>query len=394
MLEHLHPQPADTILKLIEMFRTDPRSDKIDLGVGVYRNAQGITPVMRAVKAAEQQIWTTETTKTYTALEGDAQFRDAMQTLVLGAEAPSDRVASLATVGGTGALHQALELIRGATPEIRVWVSSPTWPNHKAILAHVGLQTMDYRYFDPSSRSVDFSAMMADLQDVAAGDVVLLHGCCHNPTGADLTLPEWAQVAELLAAKGAIPLVDLAYQGFGDGLEKDAASTRMLAQSAPQMLIAASCSKNFGIYRDRAGVLLVQCENSAQAAVAQSNLATLNRANYSFPPDHGTRVVGTILSEPALRADWQAELEDMRTGLQNLRQQLADDLQRLTQSDAFGFLADHRGMFSLLGVTEQQVDTLRRNHGVYMVGDSRMNIAGLNPESAPRLAQAIAAITS
>lgn len=390
MFNQLNEQPKDKILALMQQFRDDTRTDKIDLGVGVYRNAEGTTPVMGAVKAAEAQWLQTETTKAYTALAGDVQYLDAMRDLILGDHAPTDRMASVATVGGTGAIHQALELIKTAQPTARVWLSNPTWANHPAILRHVGLPAAQYSYFDEATRGVNFAAMMDDLQGLAPGDVVLLHGCCHNPTGANLTLPEWGELADLLLAKGAIAMIDIAYQGFGDGLDADAAPTRLLADTLPELLIAASCSKNFGVYRDRTGILMALCANSADAALAQNNLATLNRLNYSFPPDHGARLVGLILNDPQLRASWQTELEQVRTNMLALRTQLASELQRLTNSDRFGFLAQHRGMFSRLGATPQQVETLRRENGIYMVGDSRLNIAGLNATTVPILATAIA----
>ena len=390
MLNNLKEQPKDKILALMQMYREDTRSDKVDLGVGVYRNAEGITPVMRAVKAAEKLWNTQEETKAYTSLAGDVQFLDAMCDLILGAEVPTERMARVATVGGTGAIHQALELIKLADPGARVWMSAPTWPNHPAILRHVGLQAAEYRYFDSETCAVDFDGMMADLAGLQSGDVVLLHGCCHNPTGANLNPAQWQDVAQLLLARGAIALFDIAYQGFGDGLEDDAAATRLLVQSLPEVIIAASCSKNFGVYRDRAGILMVVAANSAGAALAQNNLATLNRLNYSFPPDHGARLVGMIMSDPALRSDWQAELEDVRLSMLQLRTQLASELQRLTNSDRFGFVGQHRGMFSRLALTPGQVEQLRTEHAIYMVGDSRINIAGLNENSVPILAAAIA----
>jgi aspartate aminotransferase len=247
----------------------------------------------------------------------------------------------------------------------------------------------EYRYFDAESRGVDFDGMMADLAQVKAGDVVLLHACCHNPTGANLTLPQWAAVADLLEKTGAIPFIDIAYQGFGDGLEEDAAGMRLLASRLPELLIAASCSKNFGIYRERTGILIAISPKADMRAVVQGNLAFLNRQNFSFPPDHGARLVTMILNDPALRADWQAELEEVRQNMLKLRESLATELRRLSGSDRFGFLAQHRGMFSRLGATSEQVETLRRDHGIYMVSDSRMNIAGLNARTVPILAKAI-----
>ena len=389
MLENLTAKPVDKILTLMTTFKADPRQDKVDLGVGVYKDASGNTPVMRAVKEAERRILADQSSKAYTGLAGDPAFSAVMKELVLGDSVPNERVAAIATPGGTGAIRQALELIRIAAPNATVWLSNPTWPNHQSIIKYLGMKMADYRYFDADTRGVDFGGMMADLEGVAAGDVVLLHGCCHNPTGANLTYDQMSQVIGLMQKKGAMPFVDIAYQGFGDGLSADAQTTRQIASSFENCLIAASCSKNFGIYRERTGILMAVTKDADQQGLAQQNLAFLNRQNYSFPPDHGARVVTTILQDPNLRADWEAELEETRNGMLTLRQQLADELKRLTNSDRFDFLAHHRGMFSLLGTTPELVEKLRADFGIYMVGDSRMNIAGLNAQTVPRLAKAI-----
>ncbi|MCA3508493.1 MAG: aspartate/tyrosine/aromatic aminotransferase [Rhodobacter sp.] len=393
MFDALKPQPQDKILKLIQMFRDDPRPGKIDLGVGVYKDATGLTPVMRAVRVAGKRLWESETSKTYTGLAGDPAFHAALSGAILGGSVPQDRIAAVATPGGTGAIRQALELIRLASPAARVWLSDPTWPNHPSIIRYLGIPMAWYRYFDAQTRGVDAEGMLADLGQVAAGDVVLLHGCCHNPTGANLTLAQWAAVADLLVARGAVPLIDLAYQGFGDGLEADAAPVRALAARCPEVLIAASCSKTFGIYRERTG-LLIGLGTSAQRGLIQENLAFLNRQNYSFPPDHGARLVTLILEDPALTAIWTQELEEIRLNMLGLRQSLAEELRRLTGSDRWGFIARHRGMFSVLGATEAEVARLRDERGIYMVSDSRMNIAGLNAATVPVLARAIADIVA
>jgi aromatic-amino-acid transaminase len=390
MLETLNPQPQDKILQLIAMFRDDPRADKIDLGVGVYKDATGLTPVMRAVKAAEKKLWEEEKTKSYTGLAGEPAFNAAMVGLILG-DGFSDRAASVATPGGTGAIRQALELIRMANPKARVWMSAPTWPNHPSIVKYLGMTGVEYRYFDVATSGIDFDGLMADLEGVAEGDAVLLHGCCHNPTGANLSADQWKDVITLLQRKGAIPFVDLAYQGFGDGLDEDAVATRMIAAAFPEVLIAASCSKNFGIYRERTGILIA-LTSPDRKAVVQGNLNFLNRQNYSFPPDHGARVVTMILQDQALAADWCTELEEVRLNMLGLRKQLAEELRRATNSDRFDFVAHHRGMFSRLGLTEAQVGILREKHGIYMVGDSRINIAGLNAQTVPVLAAAIASV--
>ncbi len=389
MFETLKAQPADKILMLMQMYREDPREDKIDLGVGVYKDATGLTPVMRAVKAAEHKLWEDQDSKVYTGLVGDPAFSDAMVDLVLGDAVPRANVAAAATPGGTGAVRQGFEMIRMARPDARVFVSDPTWPNHLSMLAYLGIETVQYRYFDDETRGVDFDGMIADLKKAHAGDVILLHGCCHNPTGANLTAQQWAEVITVLLETGATPMIDLAYQGFGDGLEQDAAATRKVAAAVPECLIAASCSKNFGIYRERTGILMAVTADAAAQKLNQGTLAYLNRQNFSFPPDHGARVVTMILNDEALRADWKAELEEVRNTMLGLRSQLAQELQQRSGSDRFAFLAAHRGMFSRLGTTPEKVEALRDKHGIYMVGDSRMNIAGLNTTTVPILAQAI-----
>lgn len=392
MLNNLTPQPQDKILQLMQMFRADPREDKIDLGVGVYKNADGHTPIMRAVKSAERTLWDHEDTKVYTALTGDAGFHDVMIDLILDGCVPRDRIAACATPGGTGAVRQAFDLATLANPGARVFVSDPTWPNHLSILKHIGLEVVTYRYFDAATGAVNVDGMLADLAQARAGDVVLLHGCCHNPTGANLTLPDWQAVVDVLNTTGAIPMIDIAYQGFGDGLDADAAGTRLVASSCSQVLIAASCSKNFGIYRERTGITLAICEDPAQAQITTANLSHLNRQAYSFPPDHGARLVTMVLSDAALRDDWQSELDEVRRNMLSLRKQLASELQRLTNSERFDFIATHRGMFSRMGLTPEHVDQLREDHGIYMVGDSRINIAGLNTRTVPLLARAVSEI--
>ncbi|MCA0273260.1 MAG: aspartate/tyrosine/aromatic aminotransferase [Proteobacteria bacterium] len=391
MFAALKPQPADKILQLIGQFKADPRADKIDLGVGVYKDATGHTPIMRAVKAAEKQLWEAETTKTYTGLAGDPAFYDAMAELVLGDSVAKDRISAVATPGGTGAVRQAFELVKMVKPGATVWVSDPTWPNHLSILKHLGMPVKLYRYFDADTRGVDFAGMMADLAGAAKDDLILLHGCCHNPTGANLTLADWGVVADLLVKTGAVPMIDIAYQGFGDGLDADAAGVRLVASRVPELLIAASCSKNFGIYRERTGALIA-VSDAAGREVTQGNLAYLNRQNYSFPPDHGARLVTMILTDPVLRREWETELEEVRLGMLKLREAMAAELRKATNSDRFDFIAAHRGMFSRLGLTEAQVERLKQEAGIYMVGDSRINIAGLNDRTVPVLAKAIAGV--
>tara|TARA_R110002124_G_scaffold220063_8_gene385886 strand:+ start:3292 stop:4482 length:1191 start_codon:yes stop_codon:yes gene_type:complete len=392
MFETLRPQPDDQILMLMGRFHDDPRSDKIDLGVGVFRDSLGRTPVMRAVKAAERRLWDTQQTKGYTQLIGDPVFIDAMRELVLGEAVDVGRIAGAATVGGTGAIRQGLELIRLARPGVRVHIPDPSWPNHQSILGAMGIDWQPYRYFDAAANALDLAGMLSDLRRVAPGDVVLLHGCCHNPTGVDPTLAEWRHILAALEQSGATVLVDLAYQGFGDGLDEDAAATGLLAQTLREVVIAVSCSKNFGLYRDRAGAVLVVGASARDRDVIKGNLSALNRQAYSFPADHGASVAAMVLNDADLRADWTAELADMRSRVNLLRRDLAAALQQESQSDRYSFLAVQRGMFSRLGVTPDQVSALQRDHAVYMVGDGRMNVAGLSQADIPRLAEAIVAV--
>ncbi len=390
MYEHLEKQPEDKILQVINQFREDERPFKVDLGVGVYRNEEGITPIMRSVKEAEKRIWELEQSKTYTQQpKGGSDFLEAMKELVLGEDFGTAQIASAATPGGTGAVRQALEFSRLANPEVTVWVSAPTWQNHPSILDHLNMKWSSYRYFDALTRAVDFEGMTRDLAQAGAGDIVLIHGCCHNPTGANLYPWQWEELAQFLKSKSLIPFIDLAYQGFGDGLEEDAVGVRALARHLPETLIAVSCSKNFGVYKERTGAVMVVVKDGKHFAAVQSTLDHLNLVAYSFPPDHGTRVVATILNDRDLRADWEQELADIRESMISVREELARELRKLTGSDRFGFLAEHRGMFSRLGATPEQVELMRRDHAVYLVPDSRLNIAGLSKTSVPRVAQAI-----
>ena len=389
MFNSLQQQPADKILALMQVYKEDPRENKIDLGVGVYKDASGQTPIMQSIKRAEHMLWETQDTKSYVGLTGTPEFSETMIDLVLGDKFDKNLIASAATPGGTGAVRQAFELGKMANPNLRVFVSDPTWPNHLSILKYLGIPVQPYRYFDAKTRAVEFSSMMTDLEDAKEGDLILLHGCCHNPTGANLRAPEWDAVIELLLKSGATPMIDIAYQGFGDGLEEDASGVRKLVSSVPETIIAASCSKNFGIYRERTGLLIVVSHDKDARDLNQSTLAFLNRQNFSFPPDHGARLVTMVLSDEELKISWMEELEAVRTSMLSLRTQLATELEKLSGSNRFGFLADHRGMFSRLGASPEQVNELRENHAVYMVGDSRLNIAGLNSKTVPVLAKAI-----
>ena len=345
---------------------------------------------MLAVKAAEKQLWQNQETKSYVGLAGDPAFSKCMIDLVLNGAVSLDKVAAVATPGGTGAVRQALELIKIAEPNATVWLSNPTWPNHLSIVKHLGIPLAEYKYFNSETGSVDFDGMLHDIKKIPTGDIVLLHGCCHNPTGANLTSEQEDQLITILSNNGVIPFVDIAYQGFGDGLEQDARFTRKIASQLPECLIAASCSKNFGIYRERTGILIAVTCDPQQRALTQGNLSFLNRQNFSFPPDHGARLVTMILEDTPLRKSWVQELEETRLSMINLRKQLANERHKKTGSDRFDFLAHHRGMFSKLGISSDLVEKIRTDFAVYMVGDSRINIAGLNMTTVPLLATAIA----
>ena len=391
MFESLKAPAPDKIIELIGLFAADPRPDKLDLGIGVYKDAEGRTPVMRAVKDAERKLWEEQDTKAYLGVLGDREFVGAMRELVFGNALPAERIGGAQTPGGTGAVRQLCELVRRARPEAVAWISNPTWPNHPTILGHLGFETRNYRYYDPATGAVDFAAMQADLAEAKAGDLVVLHGCCHNPTGANLTAEQWAELTDDFATRGIIPLIDLAYQGFGDGLDSDVAGVRHMVSRLPESMVAASCSKNFGVYRDRVGAAFVIGEDDERTRIAEGNLGSLNRVNFSFPPDHGAKAISIVLHDDALRTAWQSELEEMRLNMLTLRQGLADALRRETNSDRFDYIAQHRGMFTQLGGTAEKVLALRENYGIYMVGTGRINIAGLPKDGLDDLAQAVAA---
>ena len=391
-LDRIAAPAPDGILKLMRAFAEDPRPQKIDLGVGVYRTEAGETPVMAAVKRAERRIWEAETTKSYTGLAGDPAFLTALRTLVLDQAVPDARVAGVATPGGTGAVRQALDLARLANPGASVWVSAPTWPNHLAILDATGQRRRTYRYHDRATGRLDRDGTRADLIRAAPGDAVLVHGCCHNPTGADLAPEDWAWLADLCAERGLLPIVDLAYLGFGQTIDDDAAGLRHLAAALPEILICVSGSKNFGLYRDRVGAAFAVTPDPDICDRVAARLADLNRRAYSFPPDHGARLVTEILADPILRASWEGELAGMRMRINAMRGALAEALWAETGEDRFGFLATGRGLFSLLPASPAQMDRLRDEHAIYAVEDGRINLAGLTPATIGPAARAIAAV--
>ena len=391
MFETLSKAPGDKILALMGEYAADVRPTKIDLGVGVYKDELGITPIMTAVKKAEQKISAEARTKTYLGIAGNKGFGAAVLDLALADSVDRSRVRIAQAPGGTGSLWVLMQLINRARPGATVWVSDPTWPNHNPIAENSGLQVKTYPYFDTETRGVKFEQMLAALDKLGADDVVLLHGCCHNPTGANLSNAQWDQVAASLARTGALPFIDLAYLGFGDGLLEDAYGTRKVIAAVPEALIAFSGSKNFGLYRERVGAAILIARDAAQADVAQSQLLNIIRGAYSQPPDHGAEIIRTILEDPALRAEWEAELNLMRARMIRLREKLSAAIRNKSNSADFDFIATHRGMFSLLGLDNAVVEHLKAANGIYMIGDSRINVAGIPEDRVGDLADALLA---
>lgn len=389
MFEALPKAAPDKILALIEMYRADPRSDKLDLGVGVYKNETGQTPIMRSVQAAQERLLSEQKTKTYVGLDGDRAFNHTITQIALGDDYDTDRVRVMQTPGGSGALRVLSDLLSSARPDATVWVSDPTWANHAPILTAARLNIKTYPYFDAASGAVRFDAMMECLKDIPEGDIVLLHGCCHNPTGANLDLDQWIELSDVFVSRNLFPFIDLAYQGFGEGLEADALGLRHFAATVPEMVVALSCSKNFAVYCDRVGAAIILSRNAQQADMAANLLKSIARQNYSMPPNHGAAAVRIVLEDDALKADWQEELEAMRTRMLSLRTGLAEALRRHSNTDRFDFLATHRGMFSRLCLSLDHVEWLRVEHGVYIVGDSRINVAGLPDNGLDQLASKI-----
>lgn len=389
MFEQLKTLPQDPILGLMQAFREDPRQDRVDLGVGVYRNEAGQTPIMAAVQTAQQQLLETETTKAYIGPAGAEGFNRLIGQLMLGADHPAlreGRAQTVQTPGGCGALRMAAEFLRLCRPDTRVWVSTPTWANHIPLLGGAGLTIREYPYLDRATLSVNFDAMISCLEQAATGDVVLLHGCCHNPSGADLDADQWSAIADLMERKGLLPFIDMAYQGLGEGLEKDAQGVRLLAERLPEVIVASSCSKNFGLYRERTGALMLIAATPEQGKAAASQLLSAIRSHYSMPPAHGAAVVERILDSPALKEQWQTELGAMCQRILDLRARFS---QALAPAGDFSFIERQRGMFSFLGLDPEQVRILREEYGIYMLDSSRINIAGLSAATLPRTSEAI-----
>ena len=384
--------PGDPILGLMEAYANDSNPDKFDLGVGVFKDAQGLTPIPAAVKLAEQRLLDQQSSKSYVGGHGDADFGRLISELVLGSASPllaSKRAGATQTPGGTGALRLAAEFIEHCLPGRGIWLSDPTWPIHETIFAGAGLKVSHYPYVGADNR-LNVSGMLAALEAVPKGDVVLLHACCHNPTGFDLSQDDWRAVLEVVRRRELLPLIDFAYQGFGDGLEEDAWAVRLFAAELPELLITSSCSKNFGLYRDRTGALLVCSHDAEKLLDVRSQLALLARNLWSTPPDHGAAVVAQILGDAALKQLWVEEVEAMRQRIARLRLGLVEALAPHGLSERFAHIAAQRGMFSYTGLSPEQVKQLRERHSVYMVGTGRANIAGADAARLEALAAAIA----
>jgi aspartate aminotransferase len=395
MFEHLAAVVPDPILGLMAAYRADPDPRKVDLGIGVYRDGHGETPVLEAVRRAESEAVARQTTKTYVGPAGNAGFNQAMERLVFGpahTALAAGRVRSVQTVGGCGALRLGAELIRAAAPDAVVHVSTPTWANHTPLLAGSGLKLERYPYFDPATGGVQFEAMTAALERLPARAVVLLHASCHNPTGADLSPAQWRELLALVQRRQLLPFIDMAYQGLGDGLEADAFGLRLLCAELPEVLCAVSCSKNFGLYRERTGSLHLVSTSPAAADAALSQLVRIARGIWSMPPDHGAAIVHAILGDEALRRQWTQELDGMRERIQGLRHEVVRQLRVHCPQRDFGFIARQHGMFSFLGIDTAQVHALRERHHVYMTDDSRTNIAGLRRENLEYFARAVAEV--
>ena len=395
MFQLLPALPADPILGLMASYHADSNPKKIDLGIGVYKNEAGNTPVMTAVKKAEGMILDSQTTKSYVGPTGAAGYNAIVAELLLGKslnDSLGKRRVTVQSPGGCGGLRLAAEFIKSANPDATVWVSNPTWANHVPLLGSAGLKIAEYPYYDYDSHSVKFDAMIECLSKIDSGDIVLLHGCCHNPCGADLNQEQWQQVRDVALKQGFTVFIDLAYQGLGDGLEEDVYGTRLLAESLPELIVVSSCSKNFGLYRERTGAMTLICDSDAAAAVAITQIAGAARAMYSMPPDHGAATVQLILSNDTLRTEWDAELTEMRDRINGLRAQFVKQIQSIGIEQDFSFIEREKGMFSFLGVNVDQVQTLVNDYSIYLVNSSRINVAGINDSNIEYLSNSLAAV--
>ncbi|MEF2494925.1 amino acid aminotransferase [Vibrio mimicus] len=389
MFAHLPAPVLDPILSLSVAFRNDPRPEKVDLGIGVYKNSLGETPIMRALAMAQDKVVASQKTKSYVGLAGCEEFNQSMMHLVLGSTLDSERTIAIQTPGASGALRMLGDLIKVAQPETTVWITDPSYVNHKPVMEAAGLKVRYYRYFSRDTKMVDAEQMLADLAQAGPKDVVLLHGCCHNPTGADIDFTAWQAITDLAQKNGFIPFVDIAYQGFGDGLDQDAQGLRYMAERMEEMLITTSCSKNFGLYRERTGAAIVIGKNQQDVTNARGKMLTLARSTYTMPPDHGAALVKTVLRDEQLTAIWKQELSEMQQRLLSLRKNLCNELRNQHNTRQFDFIESHRGMFTVLGFSAEQMSRLREEFAIYGVADGRINIAGLTEKDIPYVANSI-----
>lgn len=392
MFQSLESLGADPILGLMAAYRADSHPQKIDLGIGVYKDAQGRTPIMAAVKEAEKQILASQVTKAYVGPEGDPRYNDLVANLLLGnetVESLKGRRCTVQTPGGCGGLRLAAEFIKKARPDARIWVSDPTWPNHVPLLGAAGLKIESYPYYNHQEHVICFDRMMDALQEANSNDLVLLHGCCHNPCGADLSNEQWRQLKDLALKNGFTVFIDLAYQGLGDGLIEDVYGVRLMAQSLPELIVVSSCSKNFGLYRERTGALTVMCESPDALPAIESQVAAIARGIYSMPPDHGAAIVQLILSTPELKSSWDHELTEMRDRINGLRSLFVSRMKQAGIEQDLNFIQREKGMFSFLGISVEQVATLVRDYSIYLVNSSRINVAGINENNIDYLIDAL-----
>jgi aspartate/tyrosine/aromatic aminotransferase len=396
MFEKLEMAPADPILGLEEAFKKDTNPKKINLSVGVYKDADGETPIFHTVKIAEIRLLEEETSKSYLGIVGSPDYGLAVQELIFGAKhevITSKRAVTAHTPGGTGGLRVAADFLKKINPGVKVWISQPTWPNHPNIFKTAGLAVETYPYFDAAANTLAFDAMLAALQQIPEGDVVLLHGSCHNPTGVDPSPEQWTKIAEVLKARNLVPLVDFAYQGLGAGIREDAVGVLALYNAGLEMLIASSFSKNFGLYNERVGALTLVSASAEAAAAAFSHMKIVIRVNYSNPPAHGGKIVTTILSSPELRAEWETEVASIRNRIRGVRKRFVEELRAQGVTKDFSFIERQNGMFSFTGLTKEQVQTLRDKHSVYIVETGgRINVAGMTEANLPSLCKAIAQV--
>jgi len=385
--------PQDAILKVIAEYQSDARADKIDLGVGVYRDASGATPILASVKLAEQHLVDSQVTKSYLGSSGADSFNQHIQRLTFGEEAgASERITTLQTPGGSGSLRVAAGVILRAKEDVAIWAGEPTWANHIPLLGSAGVQMKSFPYYDADKKCIRFDEMLEALAKIPAGDIVLLHGCCHNPTGMDLSEEQWREVTEIVKCRELLPLIDIAYQGFANGLKEDSFGVRHLFNSVPEMVVASSCSKNFALYRDRVGSLSMVARDGDASAIIRSQANNIVRTMYSMPPDHGASVVSHILGDAALRKQWEGEVTAMRDRLKSMRAALGAAMREKASGHDFSHFEKGNGMFSFVGITPQQVEQLKTDSAVYMVGSSRINIAGITPHNVDHLASSIAAV--